>query len=473
MEYDRRMAQSVERDVDVEKNSALSVLIVDNDRPHAEAVAESLERVGYRCTVAGSGPVAAELIEKNYYDLVFTDLVMPEIDGMEILRRTKEALPESEVIVVTGHGTVSTAVSAMQQGAYTYLEKGAGVAHLRTMTDRVAEALRLRRTNADLKRRLDKKFGFEGVIGSSPEMNAVIEKLKRIAPTDASVLIQGATGTGKELVAQAIHQNSPRKNRPFVALNCAALSEHILESELFGHIKGAFTDASSDRIGKFEYADRGTLFLDEVGDMPMATQIKLLRVLESGEITRVGSNTPIQVNVRIVSATNRDLEKSLEEGTFRSDLYHRLKVVTVVLPLLRDRCQDIPLLLDDFIKQFSARHKKNISSMATAARRRLMAFDWPGNVRQLRNVVESMVVVDDDDVLGLNDLPDEFTEDSDSVGDPHSGTLSTLVGRPLIDVEKQFIKETLNLTGGNREEAAKFLGIGQRTLYRKIKEFQL
>ena len=230
MEYDRRMAQSVERVVDVEKNSALSVLIVDNDRPHAEAVAESLERVGYRCTVAGSGPVAAELIEKNYYDLVFTDLVMPEIDGMEILRRTKEALPESEVIVVTGHGTVSTAVSAMQQGAYTYLEKGAGVAHLRTMTDRVAEALQLRRTNADLKRRLDKKFGFEGVIGSSPEMNAVIEKLKRIAPTDASVLIQGATGTGKELVAQAIHQNSPRKNRPFVALNCAALSEHILES---------------------------------------------------------------------------------------------------------------------------------------------------------------------------------------------------------------------------------------------------
>ena len=237
MGYHRPMVKSDQSGANGEKNSALCVLIVDNDRPHAEAVAESLKRVGYDCTVAGSGPAAAELIDKNHYDLVFTDLVMPEIDGMEILRRTKKALPESEVIVVTGHGTISTAVSAMQQGAYTYLEKGAGVAHLRTITDRVGEALQLRRANADLKRRLDKKFGFEGVIGSSPEMNAVIEKLKRIAPTDASVLIEGATGTGKELVAQAIHQNSPRKSRPFVALNCAALSEHILESELLATLK--------------------------------------------------------------------------------------------------------------------------------------------------------------------------------------------------------------------------------------------
>ncbi len=473
MGYHRPMVKSDQSSANSEKNSALCVLIVDNDRPHAEAVAESLTRFGYNCTVAGSGPAAAELIDKNHYDLVFTDLVMPEIDGMEILRRTKKALPESEVIVVTGHGTISTAVSAMQQGAYTYLEKGAGVAHLRTITDRVGEALQLRRANADLKRRLDKKFGFEGVIGSSPEMNAVIEKLKRIAPTDASVLIEGATGTGKELVAQAIHQNSPRKSRPFVALNCAALSEHILESELFGHIKGAFTDASSDRIGKFEYADGGTLFLDEVGDMPMATQIKLLRVLESGEITRVGSNSPLKVNVRILSATNRDLEESIANDHFRSDLYHRLKVVTVALPLLRERCQDIPLLIDGFIKQFSTRHNKEVSSMATAARRRLMAFDWPGNVRQLRNVIESMVVVDDDGVLGVNDLPDEFTDESDAVSDSHSGSLSSLVGRPLVDVEKQFIKETLNLTNGNREEAARFLGIGQRTLYRKIKDFQL
>ena len=456
-----------------ETSDPLSVLIVDNDRPHADAVAESLRRVSYDCTVADSGRAALLLIDENIYDLVFTDLIMPEIDGMEILRHTKQALPEAEVIVVTGHATVGTAVAAMEQGAFTYREKGAGLAHLRTITDRVAEALKLRRANAELNRRLDKKFGFEGVVGNSPEMHAVIDKLKRIAPTDASVLIQGETGTGKELVAQAIHQNSPRKNRPFVALNCAALSENILESELFGHIKGAFTDASADRLGKFEYADRGTLFLDEVGDMPMATQIKLLRVLESGEITRVGSNEQIKVNVRILSATNRDLQESIANRSFRSDLYHRLKVVTVILPDLRQRTQDIPLLIEEFMQKFATRHTKTIQSMATAARRRLMAYDWPGNVRQLRNVVESMVVVDDDGVLGLSDLPEEFTDESDATSDGSSPSLGSLVGRPLIDVEKQFIADTLNLTGGNREEAAKFLGIGQRTLYRKIKEYQL
>jgi two-component system response regulator HydG len=451
----------------------LVVLIVDNDQPHAEAVAESLDRVGYDCTVATSGSEGAALIEKNQYDLVFTDLVMPEVDGMEILKTARESLPDAEVIMVTGHGSIQSAVEAMQQGAYTYLEKGAGIAHLRAVTERAAERLRLRRTNEELHRRLDEKFGFEGVIGSSPKMNQVIDKLKRIAPTDASVLIQGDTGTGKELVAQAIHQNSPRKNKPFVGLNCAALSENILESELFGHIKGAFTDASADRVGKFEFADGGTLFLDEVGDMPMPTQIKLLRVLESGEITRVGSNEPLQVNVRIVSATNRDLEDSIKDSVFRNDLYHRLKVVTIALPQLTERSQDIPLLIDYFTKQFAKRHDKAIKSMATAARRKLIAFDWPGNVRQLRNVVESMVVVDDDGVLSLNDLPDEFAEESDVPMDSPSVSFAGLVGRPLVDVERHFISETLNLVGGNREEAAKMLGIGERTLYRKIKEFQL
>ncbi len=464
---------SPERDAD----QPLSILIVDNDQPHAAAVAESLERVGHACTVATSGPAAAELIAHHKYDLVFTDLVMPELDGMQVLQRCKQSLPDAEVIVVTGHGTVSSAVEAMQQGAFTYVEKGAGIEHLRTITNRAAEAQALRRANAELHRRLEEKFGFEGVIGNSRQMQEVIEKLKRIAPTDASVLIQGATGTGKELVAQAIHQNSPRKNKPFVALNCAALSEHILESELFGHIKGAFTDASTDRVGKFEYADGGTLFLDEVGDMPMPTQIKLLRVLESGEITRVGSNEPIRVNVRILSATNRDLEQIIKAGLFRSDLYHRLKVVTVVLPRLTERTQDIPLLTDYFMKQFAARHKKKIKSMAPAARRRLLSYDWPGNVRQLRNVVESMVVVDYDDVLGLDDLPDEFAEPSAEGNEgPSEGggtSFQNLLGKPLVDVEKQFIGETLNLVGGNREEAAKILGIGQRTLYRKIKEFQL
>jgi len=448
------------------------VLIVDNEAAHAEAVAESLERSGYECAVATSGTAGAQMIEVDACDIVITDLVMSDLDGLEILRRTKEARPDAEVIVVTGHGSIPSAVTALHQGAFNYLEKPLDLKQLRAVVDKACESLRLRRTNAELNRRLDERFGFEGVIGSSPQMNDVIDRLKRIAPNNATVLIQGETGTGKELVAQAIHQNSPRKNKPFVALNCAALSEHILESELFGHIRGAFTDASADRVGKFEYAHGGTLFLDEVGDMPTATQIKLLRVLESGEITRVGSNEPIKVNVRILSATNRDLEEAIAAGTFRRDLYYRLKVVTIRLPPLRERQQDMPLLIEHFIKQFSALHGKTIRSMSATARRRLMAADWPGNVRQLRNVIESMVVVDYDEVLDVDDLPSELA-DSEPLPQASPGSLAALVGKPLDEVERLFISETLSCAGGNREEAARLLGIGERTLYRKIKEYEL
>jgi len=452
----------------------IAVLIVDNDVPHVEAVAESLERVGYVPTIATSGPEGLQKLEQGAFDLVITDLIMNEVDGLQILSQTKELLPDSEVILITGHGTVPSAVAAMQQGAFNYLLKPLDLSQLRAVADKAVASLRLRRTNAELNRRLDEKFGFEGVIGSSPQMHDVIDRLKRIAPTDASVLIQGPTGTGKELVAQAIHHNSPRKNKPFVALNCAALSENILESELFGHIRGAFTDASTDRIGKFEYAHGGTLFLDEVGDMPMATQIKLLRVLESSEITRVGSNDIVRVNVRILSATNRNLEDSIAVGTFRSDLYHRLKVVTISLPRLADRKQDIPLLVEHFIKQFAKRHHKQITSMSAAARRRLMRFDWPGNVRQLRNVIESMVVVDYDEVLDVDDLPSELTDSSEPAPlDAHPESLTALVGKPLSEVERLFITETLEQAGGNRETAAEMLGIGERTLYRKIKEYGL
>jgi two-component system response regulator HydG len=276
------------------------------------------------------------------------------------------------------------------------------------------------------------------------------------------------------LVAKAIHQNSPRKKRPFVALNCAALSEHILESELFGHIRGAFTDASSDRQGKFEYADGGTLFLDEVGDMPIPTQIKLLRVLENSEITRVGSNEPTKVNVRILSATNRDLEKAIVNGTFREDLYHRLKVVTINLPRLADRREDIPLLVEYFVKEHAKRHQKTVRGISTAARRRLLAYSWPGNVRQLRNVIESMVVVDIDEVLDLDDLPDELAPtEGEAVSVAGADGLHQLVGKPMSEIEALFIAETLRITAGNREEAATMLGIGERTLYRKIKEYGL
>ncbi|MGD9126376.1 MAG: sigma-54 dependent transcriptional regulator [Planctomycetia bacterium] len=453
----------------------INVLIVDNDASHAEVVAESLQRAGLLCEVATSGAQGAELIEQKKFDVVVTDLVMPDVDGLGILARAKEAVPDCEVILMTGHGSVPSAVEAMQRGAFNYLLKPLNIEQLRTITAKAAESTGLRRANAELQRRLDERYGFEGVVGTSPQMRSVIERLQRIAPTDATVLIQGDTGTGKELVAQSIHQNSPRKNRPFVALNCAALSENILESELFGHIKGAFTDASSDRIGKFEYASGGTMFLDEVGDMPMPTQIKLLRVLQDGLITRVGSNDPIKVNVRVLSATNRNLEEAIEAGTFRSDLYHRLKVVTLRLPTLLERSEDIPALIDHFIKQFSGQHKKKIKGVSAAARRKLFAFPWPGNVRQLRNVIESMIVVDYDGLLDVDDLPEELAGNDPTTADQPTtsgSTLASLVGQPLDELERQFIKETLRVVE-NREEAATMLGIGQRTLYRKIKEYGL
>ncbi|MEM8947523.1 MAG: sigma-54 dependent transcriptional regulator [Planctomycetota bacterium] len=451
----------------------IRALIVDNDDAHAETMADSLARVGYQCTVATTGSKGAELLEKEAFEIVVSDLKMPDVGGLEILAKSKEVLPDAEVILVTGHGTIQSAVEAMQQGAFNYLLKPLDLKQLRAVVDNASRNQHLRRANAELSRRLDEKFGFEGVIGNSPQMHDVIERLRRISPTDATILIQGDTGTGKELVAQAIHQNSPRKKRPFVGLNCAALSENILESELFGHIKGAFTDASADRVGKFEYAHGGTLFLDEVGDMPLPTQIKLLRVLENNEITRVGSNETIEVNVRILSATNRDLEEAIAAGTFREDLYHRLKVVSIVLPKLADRSTDIPLLIEHFQKMHSKRHNKEITSMTTAARRRLMAFDWPGNVRQLKNAIESMVVVDMDGVLDIDDLPDELSSGDQPLAEAGSRGLAELVGKPLSEIEGMFIAETLEFTSGNREEAAGLLGIGERTLYRKIKEYKL
>lgn len=454
-------------------DTTVRALIVDNDEAHAQVVAESLERIGFSCEIAPSGKEGAARISDGNYDVIITDLVMNDIDGLGILARAKQELPDAEVILVTGHGSIPSAVEAMQQGAFNYLLKPLDLNQLRTVSRKAAEGAKLRRTNVELQRRLDERFGFEGVVGDSPQMREVIEKLKRIAPTNATVLIHGETGTGKELVAQAIHQNSPRKNKPFVALNCAALSENILESELFGHVKGAFTDASSDRVGKFEFANGGTMFLDEVGDMPMATQIKLLRVLENGEITRVGSNEPIKVNVRLLSATNQNLEERIAAGLFRSDLYHRLKVVTVRLPALRERAEDIPALIDHFVRQLSKKHGKTIRGVSPPARRRLLTYSWPGNVRQLRNVIESMIVVDYDGLLDVDDLPEELADAPLPPERPTASSLAALVGKPLEDLERLFIAETLKATGGNREEAARMLGIGERTLYRKLKEYQI
>jgi two-component system response regulator HydG len=307
----------------------------------------------------------------------------------------------------------------------------------------------------------------------------VLDRLRRIAATDATVLITGESGTGKEMIAQAIHQNSPRRGKRIVALNTRAVSEHLVESELFGHVKGSFTDAVSDRVGAFEYANGGTLFLDEVGDMPMSTQIKLLRVLEEHKITRVGDNKPIKVNVRLISATNRPLEQMVEDGTFRNDLYFRLKVVTVTLPPLRARREDVIPLMDHFRKMFLRRYDKPAAHFTPAVTKRFFAYDWPGNIRQLRNFVETMVVLDSDGVLGDDDLPPELADDPLQTGEAGSDvtmstamTESALIGQPLAEIEKWAIEETLRLTGGNREEAAKVLGIGARTLYRRLDQYK-
>ena len=460
-----------------EKNNSeipedLSILVVDNDRAHARAMTESLEKVGYSCRVATSGPEGSRMIESDHFDIIITDMVMNDIDGMEILRLAREKLPEAEVVMVTGHATVPTAVEAMQHGAFNFLEKPITPNRLRAITAKAVEAVKLRRKNTELHQRLDEKFGFEGIVFVSAEMQSVIERLKRIAPTDATVLITGENGTGKELVAQAIHQNSPRKAKRIVALNTGAIAENLVESELFGHVKGSFTDAVSDRVGAFEYANGGTLFLDEVGDMPMSTQIKLLRVLEEHRITRVGDNKPIKVNVRMISATNRPLEEMVEAGTFRSDLYFRLKVVTVRIPPLRERRDDIIPLMDHFRKQFLKRHGKPSANFSPAVTKRFFAYDWPGNVRELRNFVDTMVVLDSDEVLDVDDLPPELADTEAATPDEAVVGDMSLVGRPLAEIEKWAIQETLKLTRDNREEAAKVLGIGARTLYRRLDQYR-
>jgi two-component system response regulator HydG len=448
----------------------IRVLIVDNDRAMADTMSETLERVGYECVTATSGPEGRRHIEQETYDVVITDLVMDGVDGMELLALARKALPNGEVIMVTGHASVPKAVEAMQQGAFNFLEKPVTANRLRAVTERASDAVRLRRHNLELNRRLDERFGFEGIIYASQQMQSVIERIKRIAPTDATVLITGESGTGKELIAQAIHQNSPRKGKRMVPLNCAAVAENLVESELFGHVKGSFTDAHNDRMGAFEYANGGTLFLDEVGDMPLATQTKLLRVLEEHLITRVGDNKQVKVNVRVLSATNRSLEEFIEQGRFRRDLYYRLKVVTVELPSLCERREDIVPLVDHFRKQFTKRHHKTVKAIAPAVTRRLYSYDWPGNVRQLRNAVETMVVLDTDGVLDLDDLPPELTDATPPVAEHPQGP-SDLVGKPMDEIEWWAIQETLKLTNGNREEAARILQIGARTLYRKLDKY--
>jgi two-component system, NtrC family, response regulator HydG len=447
----------------VDTNSEkLRVLIIDDEPFHAETVAESLERVGYACVIATSGAAGARKIEEEDFDVILTDLRMEGTDGLAILRKARQEQPDAEVVVITGHGDIATAVQAMREGAAHYLQKPVNLAELRATVDKAAERLSLSRANRELRRQLDEKFGFGGVVGNSPRMHELLAKLKSIAPTSATVLIQGETGTGKELVARAI-----------VALNCTALNESLLDDELFGHEAGAFTGADRLRKGKFEAANGGTLFLDEVGDMPLALQAKLLRVLENQEVFRIGSNEPIKVNVRLVSATHRDLEEAVASKQFRQDLYFRLKVVTLKLAPLRERREDIPLLAAHFLREFNDKHGKRVQGVAEPLRRAMAAHDWPGNVRELRNLIESMVVQDQDGVLGMDDLQDGDSLRRLQVPDGCVSGPGNLVGRPLNEVERYYIDQALQLTNGNREEAARMLGIGERTLYRVIQDWKL
>lgn len=467
------MVSTTEKTKTQKPGEGIRVLVVDDDKSHAEIVAESLEKVGYETDRALSGTAAQKKMENDPYDIVVTDLRLGDMDGLAVLRMAKQINPDSDVILMTGHAEVRTAVEAIKQGASHYLTKPLDLGELRSVVERSAEKVRLSQINRDLRRQIDEKFGFEGVIGSSSRMHEVLAKLKHIAPTNATVLIQGETGTGKELVAKAIHNNSPRRNKPFVPMNCTALNENLLDDELFGHDAGAFTGAEKMRKGRFEHANGGTLFLDEVGDMPLQLQAKLLRVLENNEVTRIGSNEPIKVNVRVVSATHRDLEQAVAEGKFRQDLYFRLNRLKIKLPPLRDRREDIALLATHFLKEFNQLHSKDVATISEPVRRAMATYDWPGNVRELRNFMESMVVLDTDGTLGPDDVQEgEVMKRLSTPSVQHSGA-DSLVGRPLAEVERFYIEQALNLMDGNREEAAKILGIGERTLYRVIQDWKL
>jgi two-component system response regulator HydG len=447
------------------------VLIVDDDEHHAEALADGLETENCACRIAHSGREGIELMRDSSYDAILTDLVMHDVGGLQVLEEAGRLQPEAVVLLITGHGSVENAVDAMRLGASDYLTKPVRIAELRTRLMRALETGRLRRTNVELRKQLDKRYGLEGIIGQSAPMQRVFDILRQVSRSHATVLVLGESGTGKELVARALHTNSPRKDKPFVAVNCAALSQGLIESELFGHVKGAFTGAIAAKEGMMVYADGGTLFLDEVGDMPLETQAKFLRVLEMREVQPVGGNVTRKVDVRLVAAANRDLRTMVKEGKFREDLLFRLLVVTVQLPPLRERPGDVPLLIDNFLSALAEEHGRSVRGITPEARALLVRYHWPGNVRELRNALETMVLLTRHDVLDLEDVPEHIQE---ATGQPSpGGGHYELAGRNLADVERDLIQATLELTEGNRQKAAKLMGIGERTLYRKLNEYGL
>ena len=449
-----------------------AILVVDDEPDHAEVMCEALERQGHTCDVTNSLAEASAKLDRRRYDVVVTDLRMEgERDGIEVLKLAKALHPPPPVVLVSAHNDVPTSKAALAEGAYDYIVKPLDLDEFRAVVSRAAGVAALRRENEALEERALADGTFGGIVGRSRAMQQVIRTARQVAPSDLPVLILGESGTGKELVARAIHAASTRRRQRLVALNCAGLSESILEDELFGHVRGAYTGAQTSREGRFEHAHGGTLFMDEIGDMPAAMQAKLLRVLENGEVVRLGSNEPIKVDVRLISATNRDIEAMVAERNFREDLYFRIKGVTITVPPLRDRREDIPPLVAHFLKIAADRYAKPVPAVSPDARQRLMGFGWPGNVRQLKSTVENLVVLSDGPEITADDLPVEINPAAG--GPPAPGGMDNLVGISIEAAEKELIRNTLKLVDGNREQAATILGIGERTLYRKIKEYDL
>ncbi len=448
--------------------SRIRILVVDDERGLCAGIQEALQREGYAVDAATDAASALALTDAALYNLVLTDYRMPQMTGLELLTRVKEKSRDTLFILMTAYGTVEGAVDAMKQGAYDYLAKPLDMQRLRALTQKALEFQALVAENNELRLRLQKRSEPSPLVGESESMRAVARLIDEVASSDVTVLIEGDSGTGKEIVARAIHLKSPRRDRPFISVNCAALHEQLLEAELFGHAKGAFTGAMHNKPGRFQLAEGGSLFLDEIGDLSPKGQGDLLRVLEDGCFRPVGGTELIRVNVRVIAATNKKLADAVAAGRFREDLFYRLQVVPISMPPLRDRAEDIPLLMDRFFDHFAAKHKRRRKTMSNAATQLCQRFPWPGNVRQLRNMIERLVITCRNSVVDVPDLPDFLRQH-----DQNSITFNVRPGTSLADVEKLLIRQTLLHVASHREQAAKALGISRRALQYKLKKYGL
>lgn len=448
----------------------LSILVVDDGQSQREMLRDFLRSEGHTVMEAEEGEKALKTVRGGHFDLILLDYKMPGMDGLQVLKEVKHINPEIDVIIITAYGTIETAVEALKAGAIDYITKPVELDELIILVNRIAERRQLIQENKLLKEDLSKRgITADKIIFKSQRMAELINLAGRVAASKASVLIQGESGTGKELLARLIHQLSPRAHKSIVVVNCGTLHENLLESELFGHEKGSFTGASSRRIGRFEEADGGTLFLDEIGELTPTIQVKLLRFLQEREFQRLGSNVNLQVDVRIISATNRDLEEQVKEGTFREDLFYRLKVVTMSLPPLRERKEDLSLLINHFIDKFAVENGKNIQGLTAQARDVLLKYDYPGNVRELVNIIERAVVIARNQYITTEDLPFKSILPADDSEKKASGALRDSVD----NLEKKLIIEAMEKTQDNQTKAAEILGISERMLRYKLKKYAL